>query len=172
MPAPRRIVGLLVLAITVSGLVGCDFVSKRYAQDRYAGREPAPVISGILDLRYVENRDVAFRALRWIPAEYRKPLVLAMVGASIVALCAAILFLRRGTLGERAALVLVLAGAAGNFLDRATLGYVIDFIDFGFWPTFNLADVYLSAGGIVLFVWGRRLLNEKTWARPLPPSLE
>ncbi len=159
----QRIPGVLVLLIAASALAGCDIASKRYAQDRYAGQPPQQVISGVLDLRYVENRDVAFRALRWIPASIRKPFVLSMVAASIVALCAALFLLRRATLAERAALTLILAGAAGNFIDRVELGYVIDFINFDFWPTFNLADIYLTAGGATLLAWGRRLLSEQAW---------
>ncbi len=54
------------------------------------------------------------------------------------------------------ALTLIAAGAVGNLIDRATLGYVIDFLDFhayGYhWPAFNLADIWICAGavGIVL----------------------
>ena len=54
------------------------------------------------------------------------------------------------------ALTLVAAGAVGNLIDRVTLGYVIDFLDFhalGYhWPAFNVADIWICAGavGIVL----------------------
>jgi signal peptidase II len=37
-------------------------------------------------------------------------------------------------------------GAAGNLTDRVSLGGVLDFIDVGFWPVFNLADVAIVAG--------------------------
>jgi len=148
---------MLLLAAT-SGLVGCDVATKRLAQARYADGSRDQVVAGLLDLRYVENRDVAFRVLRWIPADIRLPLVLTVVGASIVGLTVLLVLLRGATLTERAALVLILAGAMGNFIDRAFLGYVIDFINFDFWPTFNLADVYIDVGVVALLIWGRRLL--------------
>lgn len=53
-------------------------------------------------------------------------------------------------------LALVAAGAVGNLIDRVTLGYVIDFLDFhayGYhWPAFNAADIWICMGaaGIVL----------------------
>ncbi len=41
---------------------------------------------------------------------------------------------------------MVAAGVAGNLLDRARLGYVVDFIDLGWWPVFNVADACISIG--------------------------
>lgn len=50
---------------------------------------------------------------------------------------------------------LIIAGAVGNTIDRATWGYVIDFIDLHaagwHWPAFNFADSYISVGA-VLFI--------------------
>jgi signal peptidase II len=159
----RKALGLLLLFAVTSGLVGCDLASKRLAQDQYSDGSRYQVIDGFLDLRYVENRDVAFRALRWIPADIRRSLVLTVGGMMIVALAAALALLRGATALERAALALILAGAVGNFVDRFHLGYVIDFINLGFWPTFNLADVYIDVGLIALLLWGRRLLA--AWPR-------
>ena len=47
---------------------------------------------------------------------------------------------------------LLVGGALGNLADRAREGAVIDFIDLPHWPTFNLADVAIVAGVILLFV--------------------
>ncbi len=57
---------------------------------------------------------------------------------------------------ELYALSLILGGAIGNFIDRATLGEVTDFIDFfvgtWHWPAFNVADSALTVG-ITIFIW-------------------
>lgn len=45
---------------------------------------------------------------------------------------------------------LLLGGAAGNLVDRVRLGHVVDFIYLSFWPTFNLADIAITAGAILL----------------------
>lgn len=47
-------------------------------------------------------------------------------------------------------LALVLGGAIGNFYDRITLGYVVDFLNFHYhniyWPAFNVADSAICVG--------------------------
>jgi signal peptidase II len=48
--------------------------------------------------------------------------------------------------------LLILAGAFSNIIDRLALGCVADFIDLKFWPVFNLADVFVSAGVIMLLL--------------------
>lgn len=60
------------------------------------------------------------------------------------------------------ALSLVLAGAVGNLIDRVTLGFVVDFLDFHafglHWPAFNVADIAICCGA-ALVVWDE-------WRRP------
>jgi len=53
---------------------------------------------------------------------------------------------KRGNLG----MVFIISGAAGNLLDRMLRGGVIDFIDIKFWPIFNLADIFITAGIVLL----------------------
>lgn len=48
---------------------------------------------------------------------------------------------------------LFLGGVIGNLIDRLFRGYVIDFIDFGFWPAFNIADACLSVAVVGLVAW-------------------
>jgi signal peptidase II len=50
----------------------------------------------------------------------------------------------------RVALGLQLGGALGNLLDRFTQGGVTDFLDFGPWPVFNIADAAVVAGVILM----------------------
>jgi signal peptidase II len=47
-------------------------------------------------------------------------------------------------------LAFVLGGSCGNLLDRVFRSYVIDYLDFAIWPVFNLADIMINAGVIVL----------------------
>jgi signal peptidase II len=59
---------------------------------------------------------------------------------------------------------LIAGGALGNLYDRVHFGYVIDFIDLGMWPVFNIADSFICIGvfWILLQVfWKSKLSAEK-----------
>ena len=47
---------------------------------------------------------------------------------------------------------LLVGGALGNLVDRVFRGYVVDFIDLGFWPVFNVADIAVVAGCALAFL--------------------
>ena len=47
-------------------------------------------------------------------------------------------------------LLLIISGAFSNIIDRVYFGCVIDFINLRFWPIFNLADIFITAGAILL----------------------
>lgn len=48
---------------------------------------------------------------------------------------------------------MLLGGAIGNLIDRVFLGFVRDFIDFSFWPAFNIADASITIAGIALIIF-------------------
>ncbi len=49
-------------------------------------------------------------------------------------------------------LILILAGAFSNMIDRISYGCVIDFINLSFWPIFNPADIFIALGVILLIL--------------------
>lgn len=55
---------------------------------------------------------------------------------------------------------LILGGALGNLIDRLVYGYVIDFIDFHWWPVFNIADIALVIGA-VLFILQKESIHKE-----------
>ena len=67
----------------------------------------------------------------------------------------------------RFSLGLQLAGALGNLTDRIAIGHVVDFIDVGPWPIFNVADSSLVTG-VALLVW--LLLTGRAVQRPDGPA--
>ena len=75
--------------------------------------------------------------------------------ASILGIGVLLLILRKERipgLWLRTSLGLQLGGAAGNLVDRITLGRVTDFIDIGIWPVFNLADSSIMVG-LAILAW-------------------
>jgi signal peptidase II len=58
------------------------------------------------------------------------------------------------------AFAFILGGTVGNMMDRIFFGHVIDYIDFSFWPTFNMSDAALTVGAVLLIIY-TYLLDKK-----------
>lgn len=126
-----------MLTLTALGAVALDTASKTAA---VAWLADGPVELGpLLTLRLVHNSGVAFGIGAAAPAA----VVLALT-AAVAALIGVMAW--RGGLGGPLPAGLIVGGALANVADRATGGSVVDFLDVGRWPTFNLADVFLVTG--------------------------
>lgn len=146
-PMPR-----LLLISLLFMLVGCDHVTKHVAKAELEERDSVELVSGVLDLRYVENHGSAFNLLRFIPPRARMTL-LVMANTAVLLLMLA-LWRRyfRPTPLNQLALLLLLAGGLGNLIDRVLRGYVVDFVHVHRWPVFNAADVFVAVGGALLII--------------------
>jgi signal peptidase II len=120
-----------------------DQVAKAQVQDRIVVGEHVDVL-GPLGLTLSHNHGVAFG----LAGDGGVGLILVTVAA--LALVTA-LFARSPTRpGMWVAFGLIAGGAIGNLADRIRLGAVTDFVDFPHWPNFNLADVSITAGVLIL----------------------
>lgn len=143
---------------TVLLLVGCDHGTKHLAKAHLEGKAAVQLLPGVFDLRYTENTDTAFSLLgKWLTPQVRQPL---LVGVKLAVVSGLLLFLlarwsRLSTI-ERVGTLLALAGGIGNLLDRFARGYVIDFLHLRHWPVFNVADIVITLG-VVLLAIGLRL---------------
>jgi signal peptidase II len=145
----------------VVGLVGCDHATKHWAEAQLRDAPAMQVVPRVLDLDYTQNHDVAFNLLRWIPRDVRRPILLGLAAVMIPIMA---LWWRRHarTRTEHIAFGVVFAGALGNVIDRIARGYVVDFIHVHHWPVFNVADICVVAGALLL------LLLPALRARPAP----
>ncbi len=102
---------------------------------------------GFLRITHVSNTGSAFGLF---PNQTLFLLIASLVGIAVLL----VFFRRQSGRGFmiRTSLGLQLGGAAGNLVDRITLGKVTDFIDVGAWPVFNLADASIVTG-IVILAW-------------------
>ncbi len=163
------------LAVIVAAVVASDQLTKHWATAALArpvtGRFPPPcdsegpmaerqlmqghhavsVIEGYFELTYTENCGGAFSILQNKKQSLRRPFfIVAYLLAGVLLLY----FFHKVRPNEKvllAAFSVLLGGAAGNLIDRATLGYVVDFIywhvrDSARWPIFNIADVGITLG--------------------------
>jgi signal peptidase II len=125
------------------------------------------------DLRYVENVGVSLGLLR-ADSDLMRWMLVALTGG----IAAGVLWwmFREKKLPDVIALGLVLGGALGNILDRARLGYVVDFADlhFGTWRpflVFNVADAAITIG-VVILLFRALFVRDKTAPSADAPAVE
>ena len=149
----KRLASRVLIFVLLLLLVSCDHATKGVAKAELETRGAREVIDGLVSLRYVENTDVAFNLLRWVPETIRSPALLVTGAVAVVALGFVLLRARGAACLPLVALLLVTAGAVGNYLDRVFRGYVVDFVHLKHWPVFNVADVYVTVGFAILAAW-------------------
>ena len=147
----KFLLGYAVLAIL---LVILDAFSKDAVQRSLADGSSIGVLP-FLQLVLVYNRGAAFGFLGEASG-WQLPFF-AAIGA-IVSIVIVIRLARAAATQKwfEVALVLILAGAIGNLIDRIRVGYVVDFIEFyyGVWrfPAFNVADMAIFIGALMLIL--------------------
>ena len=138
-------------ALVGLGILLADQVTKWWALEALAGGRVIELV-WTLQLRLVRNTGVAFSQGQGLG-----PVVAVAVIVVIVFL------IRMGRKKDdsvvRTAVGVVVGGAVGNLVDRIVRsdagpfdGAVVDFVDLGWWPVFNLADAAVVVGGAVI-VW-------------------
>jgi signal peptidase II len=149
---PRR-TSYLLISVAV---VALDQVTKWLVHQVMELHETRALVEGLLSLTYVRNRGAAFGILSDAELPYQSALFSTV---SLMALAAIGVYAWRLPAGNRlarAALALIMGGALGNLMDRARLGYVIDFVDVFWgphhWPAFNVADSAISVGVALLLL--------------------
>lgn len=131
--------------VTAAIVLAVDQVTKLVAIDAVARGTREDFVL-FLDLVNVRNTGVAFGALQGGGV-----IVGVVVGIALVALLA---FFARNATQPMAWLPvgLLLGGALGNIIDRVRIGAVIDFLKLPNWPAFNVADVSITVGVVLLLI--------------------
>jgi signal peptidase II len=140
---PLQWAGLVVVALAA---VLADQITKRVVTHELSLDEAVHVI-GPLSIHHVQNSGIAFGLFSSATAA-----VTVVTGIAVVWMV--VFFARSG--GRHpvlpAALGLLIGGSLSNLVDRIRLGHVTDFIDFRYWPSFNLADSFIVIGVAILLV--------------------
>lgn len=139
------------LAVLFLFTVLTDQITKLYIDHTFALYDVKRIIPRLLVIRYIRNDGVAFGL------HLGHPTVMLVLTIAVVVMLGYLLLRDKflaGHLTGRIAVVLILGGAVGNLIDRIRMGEVIDFIQMGIgpytWPVYNLADVYVTFGMIIL----------------------
>ena len=141
---------MVICILICAATVVLDFATKAAVTAYLKPVGKLPIIDGVFNLTYLENRGAAFGMLsehRWI--------FMVLSAAAIVALLAYLWYARKRDLMMRISLSLIAGGGIGNMIDRTRFGYVIDFIDVeAVWGyVFNIADCAVCIGCGLLVIW-------------------
>jgi signal peptidase II len=107
-----------------------------------------PLLGDTVRIAYSHNTGIAFSLLQGHPE---------LLTLSALAIVAGAVYFYLTQLPNRRTLVqviigLILGGAFGNLIDRVRLGYVVDFVQVGWFPIFNLADSAITVGAALLML--------------------
>ncbi len=145
-PYRQKLYGGLALIIAAV-LLAVDQVIKYFVLRDLRPVGSVTVIRGLLELSYLENKGAAFGLFQnsiW--------LVVLITVTAFVGITAALFRYKKHTFFSYAASALLIAGGAGNLVDRLLYGFVVDFIHVMFFDyVFNFADCCITVGA-VLFV--------------------
>jgi signal peptidase II len=167
MSIAKRLV--LIFSVLVC-CAGCDRVSKRYAEARLSQTQTLSFLAGAIRLQLARNEGAFLGLGASLSRPARQAIFRTGVACMLLGLLAYALFFAPGPWSVSAA-SLILAGGASNLADRFVYdGYVLDFINLGVGPLrtgiFNLADVAITAGVVMLMIGGRRARRQRTRTSP------
>lgn len=143
--------GLIISLIGALAIIGLDQWVKKLTVTHLMNQPDINIIDGVFELAYVENRGAAFGMLQnkiWLFALFTIIVLVAMV----------LLYVRLPKTGRykplKVTLVMLFAGAVGNFIDRVRIGFVVDMFHF-YWfefPVFNVADIFIVLSCLSLVI--------------------
>ncbi len=142
--------------VAIASLVILDQVTKAIVLRELPLHDSVTVIPGLLNVTYVQNTGAAFGMLNNVEFPGK---TFVLTGLALLALAAIAVYGLRfagQTWLARTGITLILSGAVGNLIDRARLGFVVDFVDvywrgWHFWA-FNVADAAITIGAIALLL--------------------
>ena len=142
---------MIIPLIAAVLLVAVDQITKYIALTQLKPIGSVTFIDGFMDFTFVENRGAAFGIFggkTWLL------LVISIIICAVLVWAMTKMPKTKEYRKLRVTFVLILSGAVGNIIDRALRGYVVDFFEFTFikWPVFNMADIYVVVGTIVMAV--------------------
>ena len=156
-------------AVTALAILGADQFTKWLARS-YLPAFPDQSISiagDFVRLTFVTNRGAAFGVL-----QNQNALFIGVSGVVIAVIIGSYRYSPVRSSLLNLALGLQLGGAIGNLIDRLRLGYVVDFVDVGVWPVFNVADSAIVIGVGILAFHLLRAPKSAPAVQPQPGQLE
>lgn len=147
----KRITSFIFALAVVLVLILFDQFTKDMAVSFLMNKDDVVLIPGVLQFHYLENTGAAFSLLEGHQ-------ILFGIITPILLIFIVYLLFKLPRVQKYSVLnyvlLLLIAGAIGNYIDRIINHYVVDFIYFSLidFPVFNVADCYVTVSVIILFI--------------------
>lgn len=155
----KRVSDYVLYALIIVSGIGLDQLTKFLTVKFLEVGETSPIIEGIIHFTHVQNRGAAFGMLADAPWVFNILSTIMILGLS------AFLFLGMSpNLWYSVSIAMIVSGGIGNMIDRLSLRYVVDFIDFRIinFAVFNVADSIVCIGaGMMIFALIQDIINEQ-----------
>ena len=143
----------LFIALTI---VVLDQWTKALVRGRLELHDSIDVVAGWLSFTRVHNTGAAFGMLIATDFPFKTVVLMLVAGSALAGVAWYAASLPDDNKVARAGIAGVLGGAIGNLIDRATAGYVLDFVD-AYWGTwhfwaFNVADAAITVGAVLMLL--------------------
>ncbi len=167
----------LKILLVTAGIILLDQVTKIFIHHSMQLYQSIPVLGDFFRITYVENTGMAFGIK---VGQGHSGFFTVFAAIASLAIMFYLFKMRGEKFAARFSMALILGGAIGNLWDRMIRGSVVDFLDFEFfdinipafqflfidfpgyslhrWPVFNVADIAITAGMMILFIF---ILSEK-----------
>lgn len=131
----------------IMGIVFCDQLIKYYVMHHLYLGQSIVIIPGICNLTYILNSGAAFGIMQ------NQQLFFIFIALILILL---MIYYRKRisqfSILTQFGIACLVGGAIGNMIDRLSRGQVVDYIDLLVWPIFNLADICIVLGCIILLI--------------------
>jgi signal peptidase II len=148
----RKTLAIWIVPILAVAVFVVDQLSKYWVSTELAIGQawmPLALVENVVVIRHVRNSGAAFGMFPAAGNLFLLVAVLVVLGIIRYYYSRA----HTAALWVRISLGLMLGGALGNMIDRFRFGFVVDFIDLGWWPVFNAADSSIVVGVTMLAVY-------------------
>ncbi|MBQ2717441.1 MAG: signal peptidase II [Clostridia bacterium] len=138
----------MLYIIMFFGIVLVDQITKTIID---ANNVHIEVIEGVFSISNVRNEGAAFSL--FAGKDWAQTFFIVMTVVILIALCVYLVFSKKESKMFKSSMVMIMAGAVGNLIDRIALRSVRDFIYPHFFANFNVADIFVCVGALLLAIY-------------------
>ena len=139
---------MMLFGITAAAVLALDIITKLIVSSGMELGSSIAILPGIFEFTYIQNTGAA-----WGVLADKQILLQVLTAVLLIAVIVYAVIKRKAlTKPELVSLALIAGGGLGNFFSRLVKGYVVDFMNIHIIPVFNVADIGITVGCLLLII--------------------